>query len=110
MDGSPQPTATDLSSTDVRSDEGHGHRKGAVVGRGQGQGVNRGSEGGLRPEMPTPEGSSSGSRLAHFPRLKLSLRGLLGFVGVERMRQTRERCRHCIIGYIHLSISTLNIF
>ncbi|KAF8598676.1 hypothetical protein BDV93DRAFT_609693 [Ceratobasidium sp. AG-I] len=60
-DRSPQPTTTDLSSTDVRTDEGHGHRKGVVVGRGQGERVNR-NEGGLWPGMGASEGGSSGSR------------------------------------------------
>ena len=57
----PQPTTTDLSSTDIRSDQGHGPRKGVVVGRGQGERVNR-NEGGLSSGMGASEGNSSGSR------------------------------------------------
>lgn len=105
-DRSPQPTTTNLSTTDLRTEERSRPRKGDITSVNR-QDVNRRtSDVGLRPQMGTDsQGGSSSSRSVCGGSLNHSLVELILCRYVGPMRLMRGPCLPDTIRYVGISYS-----
>lgn len=103
-DNSPQPTTTNLSTTDLRAEEGYRPRKGDIASMNRQDMNRRSNDVGLRPQMGADsQGGSSSSRLVCGESHNDSLSKLILHRYTGLMRLMRGPCLPDTIRYVGVS-------